>query len=104
MKRNRGCSPQTSALLAVLLEAPRTWRHGYELAQETELKSGTLYPILVRLSDRKLLESKWEESPEAWRPPRHLYRLTASGVEWAKEQQANEACAGTAERAVRGRA
>ena len=44
------------------------------------LRSGSLYPILVRLCDRGLLEAKWEESPAAGRPPRHLYRLTA---EWA---------------------
>ena len=27
------------------------WRHGYELSQKTGLKTGTLYPLLIRLSD-----------------------------------------------------
>jgi DNA-binding PadR family transcriptional regulator len=74
------------ALLAALLEAPREWRHGYDLSQSTGLKSGTLYPILMRLGERELLESKWEEAPEEWRPPRHLYRLTAAGIRWARHQ------------------
>ena len=30
-----------------------------------------------------LLEAKWEETPPAGRPPRHLYRLTAEGIEHA---------------------
>lgn len=78
-------SKQTFALLAVLMEQPRQWRHGYDLSKGTALKSGTLYPILMRLCDRGVLESKWEAPSEPGRPPRHLYRLTASGVAVAKE-------------------
>jgi PadR family transcriptional regulator PadR len=62
------------------------WLHGYELSEQTDLKSGTLYPILLRLSERGVLESKWEPSPHEGRPPRRLYRLTALGVSYAKEQ------------------
>jgi PadR family transcriptional regulator PadR len=69
-----------------MMEQPRSWQYGYELAQITELKSGTLYPILMRLSDRKLLESKWQPSSSQGRPPRHMYRLTANGTAFAKEQ------------------
>ena len=78
-------SKQTFALLAVLMEQPRKWRHGYDLSKGTGLKSGTLYPILMRLGDRGLLQSKWEAPLEGGRPPRHMYRLTASGVAIAKE-------------------
>jgi PadR family transcriptional regulator PadR len=67
------------------MEDPLTWRYGYELGAEVGLRSGSLYPILVRLSDRQLLESAWETAPPQGRPPRHLYRLTASGREYATE-------------------
>ena len=85
MARNRSFSKQTVALLSVLFEQPRKWRYGYDLARETGLKSGSLYPILMRLCDRDLLESKWEESPENGRPPRHMYRLTSVGKTAARE-------------------
>jgi DNA-binding PadR family transcriptional regulator len=71
-------------LLGVLLIAvaarPSDWRHGYDLARETGLKSGTLYPILVRLADRELVEACWEEGEPAGRPRRHLYRFTSGGL------------------------
>lgn len=85
MARNRRPSTHALSLLAILTEGPRSWRYGYDLSQETGLKSGTLYPILMRLSDRGLLDSKWEASPERGRPPRHMYRLTPEGVRFAKE-------------------
>jgi len=66
-------------VLRALAAEPTQWRYGYDLGNEVELKSGSLYPILVRLADRGLLESSWE-SPIQGKPPRHLYRLTAEGV------------------------
>jgi DNA-binding PadR family transcriptional regulator len=45
-------SSQTLRLLDALLQSRSRWRHGYDLAQETELKSGTLYPLLMRLADQ----------------------------------------------------
>jgi PadR family transcriptional regulator len=73
-------SPQTLALLAALAEQPSEWQHGYALAQLTGLKSGTLYPILIRLAERRLVEACWQEEPVPGRPRRHLYRLTADGL------------------------
>ncbi|WP_204630500.1 PadR family transcriptional regulator [Dyella mobilis] len=61
------------------------WLHGYDLSEQTGLPSGTLYPILMRLSDRGMVESKWEPSPHQGRPPRKLYRLTAEGAAYATE-------------------
>jgi PadR family transcriptional regulator PadR len=98
MRRKRRSSPQTVLLLEVLVETPRSWRHGYELARETCLESGTLYPILMRLSDRGLLESKWESSPIGGRPPRHLYRLKPQGVAYAKQEIARYTGSGDAGR------
>jgi PadR family transcriptional regulator, regulatory protein PadR len=88
MSESRKLSDQTLALLNVLLEQPRKWRHGYDLSQYTGLKSGTLYPILMRLRERGLLESKWQESIEPGRPPRHMYKLTSAGGALAKAQLA----------------
>src|SRR4051794_18705878 len=73
-------SPQTRAVLAALHSHPARWRYGYDLARETGLSSGTLSPILGRLSDRRLVETSWEADPPEGRPRRHLYRLTAQGV------------------------
>ncbi len=86
MTRERRSSPQTLALLAALLEQPRSWRHGYDLSAETDLKSGTLYPVLMRLSERGFLDSKWEPSEMPGRPPRRMYRLTGKGVTFARDE------------------
>ena len=85
MARTRRPSPQTAAVLRALFAQPAEWRYGYELGQEVGLKAGSLYPILIRLAERELLEARWEERSEelAGRPPRHLYRLTGAGQELA---------------------
>lgn len=77
-------SAQTLAVIAALAADPSAWRHGYDLAQETGLKSGTLYPILVRLADRNIVRARWEQGEPAGRPRRHLYRLTDHGLASAR--------------------
>lgn len=76
-------SPQTKWLIEAFLAAPTEWRYGYDLSRETGLKSGTLYPILIRLSEHKMVEACWETT-EQGRPPRHMYRLTGEGLKWAR--------------------
>lgn len=78
-------SRQTVAVLEALAADPAQWRYGYELGLELDLKAGSLYPILMRLGERGLLESEWETGHPPGRPPRHLYRLTAAGVRFATE-------------------
>jgi PadR family transcriptional regulator, regulatory protein PadR len=85
MKRSRQPSTQTTAVLLALAGDPGAWRYGYDLSQETGLKAGSMYPILMRLADRGLLETAWEKDAPIGRPPRHLYRLTDSGLELAAE-------------------
>jgi PadR family transcriptional regulator, regulatory protein PadR len=85
VKSRREFSPQTLSVLAALCEQPSRWQHGYALATATGLKSGTLYPILIRLADRGLVEACWQEEPQPGRPRRHLYRLTADGLASATE-------------------
>jgi PadR family transcriptional regulator PadR len=95
MDRNRRSSAHTLALFAALAKRSQAWQYGYQLSQLTGLKSGTLYPILMRLCDRGLLESKWQPSPQRGRPPRHMYRLTSPGAAFAR----NEIRRASAERA-----
>ena len=83
MPRRPNSSPQTLKLLDALLERPGIWYHGYDLSRRTGLRSGTLYPILLRLADQGLLESRWEGPERPGRPPRHVYRLTTAGAEVA---------------------
>lgn len=83
MPRQRAPSPQTIRVVRALAADPARWRHGYDLGTETGLKAGSLYPILVRLADRGLLEATWEDPLPQGRPPRHLYRLTPAGLELA---------------------
>jgi PadR family transcriptional regulator, regulatory protein PadR len=78
-------SPQTLAVLAEFLRSAANWKYGYDLSRNTGLKSGTLYPILMRLAESNVLETRWE-APEPGRPPRHMYRLTAEGVRYAHSQ------------------
>ena len=85
MTSRREFSPQTLSVLAALYEQPSQWQHGYALADQTALKSGSLYPILIRLADRGLVEACWQEEPVPGRPRRHLYRLTADGLARATE-------------------
>jgi PadR family transcriptional regulator, regulatory protein PadR len=73
-------SEQTLAVLADLCATPSQWRHGYGIARDTGLKSGTLYPVLIRLADRGLVEARWEDDQPTGRPRRHLYRLTPEGL------------------------
>jgi PadR family transcriptional regulator PadR len=91
MTRVRRPSRQTVAVLEALTADPARWRYGYELGQEVGLKAGSLYPILMRLSDRGLLEASWEVEPPQGRPPRHLYRLTAAGMRLASDLAAEAA-------------
>jgi PadR family transcriptional regulator PadR len=98
-------SPQTLCLLERFIEHPAAWRYGYELSRETGLKSGTLYPILMRLAKFSLLETKWVATEDGV-PPRHTYRLTPNGVELVRSTFRNSRSALKARRPAfsRGRA
>jgi PadR family transcriptional regulator PadR len=87
VNRSRALSGQALSLLRTLAESGQTWRHGYDLAQATGLRSGTLYPLLIRLEGQGYLEAEWQAPTVAGRPPRHAYRLTASGLALARSHQ-----------------
>lgn len=60
--------------------------YGYQLINELKaksketflLKDGTLYPILYRLEDEGLVESRWSEA-EGKQVPRKYYAITDAG-------------------------
>ena len=84
MVRNRRPSKQMLLLLDALSAHAQQWRHGYDLMKETGLSSGTLYPLLMRMTDQGLVEAEWREPAQPGRPARHAYKLTAAGVAFAR--------------------
>lgn len=44
---------------------------------------GTLYPLLTRLKNAKLLSYHWEESTQG--PPRKYYKITSEGESFLKQ-------------------
>jgi DNA-binding PadR family transcriptional regulator len=83
-------------VLRTLAEDPGRWRYGYDLCAELGIQAGSMYPILMRLADRGLLETSWEAEPAPGKPPRHLYRLTGAGRAYAATATAATAAAATA--------
>lgn len=79
---------QTLAVLAVFLADPQAEWHGFNLADQTKLKSGTLYPLLARLEKAGWLASRKEDiDPRVvGRPRRRLYVLTGEGAAAARRE------------------
>ena len=94
MTRSRALSSQAWSLLSALAEAGQEWRHGYELAQSTGLRSGTLYPLLIRLEAQGYLAAEWQAPSTPGRPPRHAYRLTPAGLALANRRASDAVSAG----------
>lgn len=91
MRRTRTLSRQAQAVLIALLGAGERWSHGYELVREAGIKSGTLYPLLIRLKEQGYLDAEWQKPVEPGRPPRHAYRLTGAGVQLARDILSDQA-------------
>ena len=68
-------------VLRTILDAAGDELSGAHIGREANLKSGTLYPILMRFEANGWLISRWEvEVPQdLGRPRRRLYRLTGFG-------------------------
>ena len=86
----------TAALERVLqafLADPAAPRYGYELMKAGSLQSGTLYPLLARLEDKRLVSSAWETPQQEGQRPRKYYRLTGEGIRVARLQLAEASAA-----------
>jgi DNA-binding PadR family transcriptional regulator len=77
-------------LFGALLARPGQWQYGYDLTKELGVRTGSLYPLLIRLTDEGLLEAEWQPPSRQGRPARHGYRLTSAGTAFAS-QAINEA-------------
>ena len=96
MIRKRALSGHARALLHALLRAGQGWSYGYELTSLTGIRSGTLYPLLIRLEGQGYLEAEWQPPAAAGRPPRHAYRLTSAGRALALSEASEPGAARTA--------
>lgn len=94
MTRFRALSPAARSVVALLDDAGAQWSHGYELSRASGVKSGTLYPLLIRLEAQGLLVAEWQSAGEPGRPPRHAYRLTEAGRVLAHALRADETASG----------
>src|SRR4051794_15181988 len=90
MRRDRPPSKKMLTLLRELSTSGRQWRHGYELMKATGLLSGTLYPLLIRMTEQGLVEAEWLEPAQVGRPARHAYRLTGKGAAVARQAIAGQ--------------
>lgn len=68
--------------------------YGYELVSELNqrgeslnVKEGTLYPILYRLEDDGLMETRWEETVSRGKPKKY-YSVTEKGKQTMMESYA----------------
>ncbi|MDG6100967.1 helix-turn-helix transcriptional regulator [Dactylosporangium aurantiacum] len=81
-------TPQTEAVIRVLLQHPTRPQYGRAVADEAGLATGTIHPILARLEQAGLIESFWESDEEVaadpGRPRRRYYRFTQDGAERAR--------------------
>ena len=87
MTTERRITEQTERILETLLTDPTAEWWGTRIAPTAGLKSGSLYPALMRMERFGWLASRWEEvdPSEARRPRRRLYHLTAEGQRTAEE-------------------
>jgi PadR family transcriptional regulator, regulatory protein PadR len=74
-------------ILKVLADNPTTPRHGLEIGLAAGLRGGSLYPVLSKLEDAKLVTSIWEDvdPSEVGRPRRRLYQLNPDGLVYARQ-------------------
>jgi transcriptional regulator len=88
MATQRSIAPDVkkgSAELLVLTLVEERARHGYEIGRLIEQRSqgvltfhiASLYPLLYRLEQRRLIQGRWVE--EAGQRRRRFYRITAEG-------------------------
>ena len=82
----------TYATALVLQALDRGHRYGFDIIDATNLRSGTVYPLLRRLEDSGLIRSKWEHvsiARSSNRPPRKYYELTKAGRGRLGEERQN---------------
>ena len=77
--------------VCVLQAIAAGFQYGFDIIDQTQLPSGTVYPALGRLERDGLVKSAWENEQDAHaegRPARRYYKLTAPGVKALGESAA----------------
>ena len=79
---------QVIKVLAVLMSNRNAQTSGSDVGRAAGIRSGTLYPILLRLEEAGWVQSEWEEGNprEMGRPRRRFYRITGTGAKAAREE------------------
>jgi len=78
----------TLDVFEVLLRAHRDGRdiHGWEIKKATRRSGPTVYGVIDRLEDARLIEGHWEHQDSSDKGPRRrYYRLTGAGVATASK-------------------
>ena len=78
----------TYSTVLVLEALARGYHYGFDIIDATNLRSGTVYPILRRFENEGLVTSEWEPHGVATRdqrPPRRYYALTPDGKQLLAE-------------------
>lgn len=81
----------TITAVCVLRSIADGYQYGFDVIDQTQLPSGTVYPALGRLERDGLVKSAWENEREAHaegRPARRYYKLTATGIKALAEASA----------------
>ncbi len=74
----------TYATAMVLQALDRGYRYGFDIAEATGLRGGTVYPILRRLEEAGMARAQWEKvqiSRDQGRPPRKYYTVAPAAEE-----------------------
>jgi DNA-binding PadR family transcriptional regulator len=75
--------PLSPSALRVLEAIAHGAQYGFDVMDQTELPSGTVYPALARLERDGLVRAKWESRTIAHRekrPPRRYCEVSAHGA------------------------
>ncbi len=87
-KRGRGrpigASPYAEQIAAIFADGSQ--HYGSEITRRTGIPPGTIYPLLRRMEERGIFESKWEVTKDGL-PPRKLYKLKdTETIDTSKEE------------------
>lgn len=75
-------------VLIVMVRNPEKQQYALELSRDAEVSVGSIYAVLARLEQQRLVDSKTEDIDPAaeGRPARRYYKLTAEGLTFAREE------------------
>jgi len=76
-------TPATALVIEALLSAESVW--GLQIVKDSNLKPGTVYPILDRLEATGWVRGEWDSTEDRKGPRRRYYRLVGEALPLARE-------------------